>query len=69
MMAARPHPGMDMAAHIARPWFADCQKCGKLTLQTGGPACQDRSTCHGVIIDIRAIAETERGACTRKPAA
>ena len=67
MMGAFIQQGLMAAAHCAPPRFADCQKCGNLTLQTGGPLCQDRAQCHGVIVHIRAIAETERGAVAAKP--
>lgn len=68
MMGAFIQQGLMAAAHCAPLRFADCQQCGKLTLQMGGSPCQDRHACHGVIIDIRAVAETERGAVAIKPA-
>lgn len=67
MMGAFIQQGWMAVAHAMPPRFADCHTCGKLTLHTGGPVCQDRHACHGVIIDIRAIAETERGAVALKP--
>lgn len=54
-------------ARHAQPWFANCQTCGKLTLQTGDGACQGRGHCHGMVIELRDIAETERGALAFKP--
>jgi hypothetical protein len=66
-MAAHLHAGSPAAAHCAPPRFADCKACGKLTLQTGAAPCQDRQACHGVVIEIRAIAPTERGAFAGKP--
>jgi hypothetical protein len=54
-------------ARHPQPWFANCQTCGKLTLQTSNRACQGRGQCHGMVIELRDIAETERGAFVFRP--
>ena len=66
MMAAHPHLATAAAARHAQPMFADCKACGKLILQTGKRACQDRNDCGGVVVHLYTVAETEYGAVAFK---
>jgi len=66
MMAALPQFHTAPVAHHAQPMFADCKACGKLTLQTGKRACQDRDHCGGVVVNLYNIAETGYGAVAVK---
>ena len=62
MMAANLQVQTGPSTWYAQPRFADCKACGKLTLQTGDQACRDRNDCHGVVINLVDIAETEYSA-------
>jgi hypothetical protein len=66
MMGANPRIETVLALGHAQPRFADCKTCGKLTLQTGKSACRDRNACHGVVVRLFDLAETEHGALAGK---
>jgi hypothetical protein len=68
MMGANPRIETVLALGHAQPRFADCKACGKLTRQTGMGACRDRNDCHGMVVRLFDIAETEHGALAGKPA-
>ncbi|HEX8480122.1 MAG TPA: hypothetical protein VF663_17370 [Telluria sp.] len=65
-MAAHPYLETALAARHAQPMFVDCKACGKLTLQTGKRACEDRNQCGGMVVNLYNIAETECGAVAVK---
>jgi hypothetical protein len=50
------------AARYPQPRFANCRTCGKLTLQTDNRGCEEAGQCHGMVVELFDIADTERGA-------
>jgi len=55
------------AARYPQPRFANCRTCGKLTLQIDNRGCDDRGQCHGMVVELFDIADTEQGALAFRP--